>query len=414
LRIALEASNIGQGCLDPSSRTGIYRVATSLAEILLKKKDIELFFAFLSLPHTAEITRNFFKENGYSIQYFCENSKVEKKLYKLMIDTPRFKHKYGMMLYTALALQSLKKKKFLDSIDIFHSIYFPLPDNISPVTQVRIITIHDIIAILHPELCKSIHSKRVHNVIKSINKKHDWIIAVSQSTKKYLCDYARIPEERIFVTHLAASPDLYYPEKDAERIKTITQKLNVPNRNYFLTLATLEPRKNIEFVVRCFKKIITEPGFNNTSLVLAGSKGWKIKELYKSVLTDPVLKKHVIFTGYIPDKYLNALYSGALAFIYPSLYEGFGLPPLEAMQCGTPVITSNINSLLEVVGDAGIMVDPNYEDALCQAMIDIVQINTLRHDLSQKGLERSALFSWDKCADKTIQAYRYALDNKKQ
>jgi glycosyltransferase involved in cell wall biosynthesis len=413
LRIAFEASNIGQGCLDPSNRTGIYRVATSLSETLLKK-NIELFFAFLSLPHTAEITRHFFKKNGYSIQYYCENSKIEKKLYRLMINFPRFKHKYGLMLYTALILQSLKKKKCTDFIDIFHSFYFPLPDNINPVTQVRFITIHDIIAIQHPEFCKSIHRKRLNDVIKSINRKHDWIIAVSQSTKKDLCYYTGISEERVFVTHLAAAPDLYYPEKNVERIERITQKLKIPNKNYFLTLATLEPRKNIEFVARCFKRIITEPGLNNTSLVLAGSRGWKIEKLYKSVRTDPVLKKHVIFTGYIPDKYLNAVYSGALAFIYPSLYEGFGLPPLEAMQCGTPVITSNISSLPEVVGDAGIMVDPKDEDALCQAMIDIVKANTLRDDLSRKGLKQSSLFSWDKCADETIQAYHFALENKKQ
>ena len=134
--------------------------------------------------------------------------------------------------------------------------------------------------------------------------------------------------------------------------------------------------------------------------------------LYKEIFSDPILKNRIVFTGFIPDKYLSAIYSGALAFIYPSLYEGFGLPPLEAMQCGTPVITSNTSSLPEVVGDAGIMINPKDGDALCQAMIDIVKNNKLRNHLSKKGIERTKLFSWKKCADETIKAYRSALNNK--
>jgi glycosyltransferase involved in cell wall biosynthesis len=114
----------------------------------------------------------------------------------------------------------------------------------------------------------------------------------------------------------------------------------------------------------------------------------------------------VIFTGYIPDHDLSAIYSGALAFVYPSLYEGFGLPPLEAMQCGTPVITSNTSSLPEVVCDAGLMINPSSRDDLCQAMLNLINQNNLRMELSQKGIERAKQFSWTKCADQTIILYK--------
>ena len=199
---------------------------------------------------------------------------------------------------------------------------------------------------------------------------------------------------------------------DNNLIINTTQQFNIPEGDYFLSLATIEPRKNLLYTLGCFKQILREPGMGHIHFIIAGKRGWKTDHLYKEIFSDPILKNRIVFTGFIPDKYLSAIYSGALAFIYPSLYEGFGLPPLEAMQCGTPVITSNTSSLPEVVGDAGIMINPKDGDALCQAMIDIVKNNKLRNHLSKKGIERTKLFSWKKCADETIKAYRSALNNK--
>ncbi len=130
--------------------------------------------------------------------------------------------------------------------------------------------------------------------------------------------------------------------------------------------------------------------------------------IFQTVQSNSLLKNHVIFAGYIPDHDLSAIYSGALAFVYPSLYEGFGLPPLEAMQCGTPVITSNTSSLPEVVGDAGLMINPTNRDDLCQAMLNLINNSKLRNQLSQKGIDRATQFSWSKCATETIKVYETA------
>ena len=121
-------------------------------------------------------------------------------------------------------------------------------------------------------------------------------------------------------------------------------------------------------------------------------------------------KSRVIFTGYIPDQDLSAVYSSARAFVFPSLYEGFGLPILEAMQCGTPVITSNRTALPEVAGDAGLLIDPTDSDALCQAMLSLMNDERLNQRLSQKGLERSKQFTWATCAEMTVDLYRKALN----
>ena len=143
--------------------------------------------------------------------------------------------------------------------------------------------------------------------------------------------------------------------------------------------------------------------------MLVGTQGWDYNDIFEEIFKHEDIKKRIIITGYIPDEDLAALYSGALAFVYPSFYEGFGLPHLEAMQCGVPVITSNTCSLPEVVGDAGIMVDPTDADALCHSMLEIYNKSSLREAMSLKSIERAKQFSWEKCTQETLAAYKTAL-----
>ncbi len=141
-------------------------------------------------------------------------------------------------------------------------------------------------------------------------------------------------------------------------------------------------------------------------LVLVGKKGWLDNNIHSEISNlYPRLRERIIFTGYVPDEDLAPLYSGSLVFVYPSVYEGFGLPPLEAMQCGTPVITSNTSSLPEVVGNAGITVAPLDEDSLCHSIWELYQNDSLRNSLSTKSIEQAAKFSWEKCLQQTISAY---------
>ena len=149
--------------------------------------------------------------------------------------------------------------------------------------------------------------------------------------------------------------------------------------------------------------------YSHLNLVLVGTKGWDFDRIFKEIEGAKELSGRIITTGFVPDGDLAPLYSAAMMFVYPSLYEGFGLPPLEAMQCGVPVVTSNTSSLPEVVGDAGIMVSPKDGEALSQAMLDLYRDGKKRTALSAQGLLRSKLFSWKKCADQTVEAYRRAI-----
>jgi glycosyltransferase involved in cell wall biosynthesis len=212
---------------------------------------------------------------------------------------------------------------------------------------------------------------------------------------------------QVFVSPLAAA-DHFYPVQDEDLLAEIRKKYKIPEGDYFLTLAALQPRKNIPHIIRCFIRYLVSSGRRNVYLVLVGSLGWNYYEIFKTTDRLSEFRGNIIFTGYVPDEELSPIYTGALAFLFPSLYEGFGLPCLEAMQCGAPVVSSNTTSLPEVVGNAGILVDPTDADALCQAMTDLAGNDKLREELRIKGLERAKSFSWNQCADDTVKAYSAA------
>jgi glycosyltransferase involved in cell wall biosynthesis len=171
----------------------------------------------------------------------------------------------------------------------------------------------------------------------------------------------------------------------------------------------MERRKNVEQVIKCFSRLVHEEGIKDLRLVLVGAQGLGYEGILNAIASFDIPRDSIVLTGYVADEDLAALYSGASGFIYLSLYEGFGLPPLEAMQCGTPVITSNTSSLPEVVGEAGIMVDPTDEDAICQSLLDVYRDAGLRAQMSRDSLDRARQFSWDRCVRETIAAYKTAL-----
>ena len=171
---------------------------------------------------------------------------------------------------------------------------------------------------------------------------------------------------------------------------------------FILYLGTLEPRKNLKSLILAYNEI--KKKFPEYKLIIGGAKGWGYKNIFQ-IIDNLGIDKDIIFTGYIPEKDLPSLYNSAELFVYPSFYEGFGLPPLEAMACGTPVITSNTSSLPEVVGNAGIMVDPNNVNQLADAMYKVLTDDNLRRDMIKKGLKRAKMFSWKKTAKETLKVY---------
>ncbi|ACK67328.1 glycosyl transferase group 1 [Rippkaea orientalis PCC 8801] len=432
MKVAYDISVLGQGYVNPKAKTGVYRVVNSLLIELLKIEEIELnlialnglsniwdeMSCILFIEHCCPELKEQFQSCWKS---YIDLSNLYLKAVEIQKSCLQFSLKKVPRLYKAsIALQIpfkffSKAHCFLDiesrNIDIYHSLFYSLPsEKILNSTQ-KLITIYDLIPILNPQqFTETIYHKFCLS-LDSINIQKDWVICISENTKKDFCEYTQMNPKRVFVTPLAAG-EHFYPITNQQTISNIINQYKIPNSPYLLSLCTLEPRKNLSFLIRCFVKIVVSDPTLELNLVLVGVKGWKNTEIFETVKKNPQLNSRIIFTGYIPDEDLSAIYSGATAFVYPSLYEGFGLPPLEAMQCGTPVITSNTSSLPEVVGDAGIMINPTQEDELCQAILDVINDSQLRQKLSQKGLERSRQFSWKKCAEETVKVYKIATENK--
>ena len=225
--------------------------------------------------------------------------------------------------------------------------------------------------------------------------------AISSYTKTDFLKYLpHLKPENIIVTPLAC--DERFKPANADEIARARKKYNIPeNKKYIFSLCTLEPRKNLIRAVKCFANFISKNNIDDLVFVLGGAH-WDafIEKLENEIGSlDENIKSKILKIGYVDDSDQAALYSGALFFVYTSAYEGFGLPPLEAMSCGTPVITSNNSSLPEVVGSAAIMIDYDDDEAHIKAYESYYYNENLRQENSKKGLERAKLFSWEKCAD---------------
>ena len=223
------------------------------------------------------------------------------------------------------------------------------------------------------------------------------IIAVSQSTKDDLMHYLDIPDERISVVYEGIDHRVFRP---------VSQRIY--NHPYILFVSTEHPRKNFTTLLKAFSQLKSESRFKELKLVKVGNAGGQetdFRSQTMGVVESLNLSNEVIFTDFVPEADLPTYYSGAEVFVLPSLYEGFGFPVLEAMACACPVITSNNSSLPEVVGEAGIMVDPQNTNNLAQAMSKVLTDSKLRDNMIRKGLEQAKRFSWEKAAEQTLEVY---------
>lgn len=307
----------------------------------------------------------------------------------------------------------------LSGVDVYHSSYYAVPEAVRRHPKCNaVLTVHDIIPVLHPEWCGQLgqgphryfHPEFNLPATLATITPDTWVMCPSQSTRNDLCGYLgrQIDPDKVQVIAWAAS-DLFYPCTDELQLQAVRARYRIPDKPYFLSLCTLEPRKNLDMLLRSFLQLLLESPGTDICLVLAGSLGWDYQPIFQLVRNHPELQAQVVFTGYVADGDLAALYSGALAFVYPSLYEGFGLPPLEAMQCGTPVLASCLSALPEVVGDAGLLVDPRDGDALAQAMLNLASSDRLRQELVVRSLQRAQTFNWTQCAADTVAHCRRAL-----
>ena len=297
----------------------------------------------------------------------------------------------------------------LADVNVYHSPYFALPPETRQKGVHRFITVNDIIPLLHPEWFASEGEHYFADIIRSIHPE-DWIFVPSESTKSDLCTYrVDLSADRIIVTPWAADPTLFYRVTDTDKLDAVRNRYKIPSGRYLLALGNLEPRKNLDRLINAFAYVIQQKTARDLNLVLAGKSAWKFDSIFASIRSYPQLENRIVVTGYVAEDDLASLYSGAIAFVYPSLYEGFGLPPLEAMQCGVPVVASNTSSLPEVIGPSGALVDPCDVEAIASGILKLLSDETYRATMREQSLARAALFQWSHSVSGTLTGYRYAM-----
>jgi glycosyltransferase involved in cell wall biosynthesis len=270
-----------------------------------------------------------------------------------------------------------------------------------------VITLHDVIPYKMPETCGDTYLRIFNEEMPNIVSKCDGIITVSQFSKEDIANTFNFPKEKIFVTHLAAE-DIYRPLDKKECSNLIKSHYGIDGE-YILYVGGFSPRKNIIGLIEAFSKLLSRYK-RDIKLVIAGKQG-KSYAIYKKRTQDLGVEDSVLFPGFIEVEHLPQLYNASKLLVYPSFYEGFGLPPVEAMACGIPVITSNVTSIPEVLGDSAIFINPNDVDELCSSMYEVLSNENLAEKLILKGLVRSSELSWNNTAKNTLLAYSKIINN---
>lgn len=288
-------------------------------------------------------------------------------------------------------------------VDLLHVQYTAPP--LTPCAVVA--TIHDLSFEHLPETFKRRSRMQLRLTVRRTARRASRVIVPSEHTRRDIIETYDVEPERVSVTPLAA-PESFAPVADEREVLRVRELYKIEG-DYILTVGSIQPRKNLTRLISAYSALRrARPQANLPKLALVGKRAWLYDETLRRI-ENCGLQDLTVLTGYVSESDLPALYTGALCFVYPSYFEGFGLPPLEAMQCGAPVIAGNLTSLPEVVGDAGLLVDPFDEAALAQAIGRMIDDSNLRARLRLKGLERARQFSWRETARLTLQAYQRAI-----
>jgi len=294
---------------------------------------------------------------------------------------------------------------FLPQLDLVHFPNFTA----FPVHKAKIvITVHDLAFKLFPETVDYKVRLILAAFLKRSIKLANSIVADSRSTAKDLVRFFPESEGKIQIIYPGVDHEIFRPMYIGE--ENLFSVLGTTE--YILSLSTLEPRKNIQTLLKAYIILLKEKGPRVPDLVVIGPKGWKIEGLFKEYEDLPQgLKRKIKFPGYLPRELLPLIYSACKVFAFPSLYEGFGLPVLEAMACGAPVIASKTSSIPEVGGEAVIYVDPLNPEEIAKVISEVLDSSSLRDELKAKSLERAKNFSWEKTARETFELYKEVLRN---
>lgn len=417
LKMIYDASIITQTMNSKSgARAGLFFCALNILRVLSKNNNIEitllvhekirysgnsdLELLISSFSHITmidiSIEDSIFNKN---IKNYKEAIKTTKNIYKIIILLLKIiKNKFKIIRYKMFSIK-------INDFDIYFSPVFGIPDVITNNHLIKkFIVLHDCIPYLKEIPYPPLSDDDWYAIlIRNLNNK-TYYLCNSKSTKndflKLFGD--KLDKEKLFVIPHASSNNftqLYDKVNLKSTLKNYNEKLNHEDK-YIFSLCTLDPRKNLIFTIKCYIKFIKKHKINDLKFYLGGGHFYQFIEQFKIELSEySSFFDKIILLGYIDDNDVNIFYSNALFFTYLSQYEGFGVPPLEAMQAGTPVITSNNSSLPEVVGDAAIMIDYNSEEQCIKAFEDLYFNEDIRKNYIKKGIERAKLFSWDKTVD---------------
>ena len=349
-----------------------------------------------------------YPENEYVYNFFSQKGDTQKsERIKQFLDTGIKTNTADFSGYLYRLISNfipLPYCKFFGSdCDITHFFNYIVPPKVKGKS---VVTVHDMVYKAFPETVRARTKYMLDTGLKKSMKRADIIVTDSEFSKTEIIKYFPQYQDKIRVVPCGVDLNKFHPCNDTDKIERVRKDFET-GEEYFLYLGTIEPRKNLERLIEAYAEFVKNMD-NPPNLVLAGGKGWLYDSIYAKA-EKLGIEKHVIFTKYIPSEDINALMCGAVAFVFPSIYEGFGMPPLEAMACGVPVLTSGEASLPEVTGDSAVIVDAYSVKSIAEGLERIYSDRNLRERLSREGSERAEKFTWEKSAEILYKVYRELL-----
>jgi len=370
-------------------RAGLGRYAESLARALLSQLTNLPTYQSPNLPISQSTNLAFFYNREAGIEPLVG-------LEHIPAHTISLGYKPWRMAVWAGQVAGIGFNRLVPGATLFHAAeHLLLPLRGVPT----VLTVHDLIFRRYPQHHKPLNRWYLNATLPLYCRRADHIIAVSEQTKRDVMAAYGVPADKISVIYEAA--DARFRPQPAEAVAEVRARYRLPDR-YLLFVGTIEPRKNLGRVLAAFERLHAE-GLTD-ALVIVGKRGWLYDDFFARLEQSPV-KRAVLFPGFVPDADLPAIYAGAQALAFPSEFEGFGLPVLEAMACGAPVVCSNSSSLPEVAGDAALRVDPADTDAITAALRRVVADADLAAELARRGVAQAARFSWQRAAAETLAVY---------
>lgn len=373
MRIGIDCSSL------LTVKTGIGYYTQNLVKELLEIDEENQYVLFL---------------NSYSkkLQWHSFFGKPHIKLSRYKIPGPLLLRSWRYLNFPPIEL-------FTGKVDIMHS---PSGYILPQMRGKKVVTIHDVYFARHPDKTDKLGGQYLNKTLPKKLKTVDKIIVDSLFTKNEVKEIFNIQDEKIRVIYPGVN-EAFKKIFDTSLLEAVRNEYCLP-QNFILCVSTLEPRKNIEGLILAYKRL-KEILNNPPSLVIAGPKGWQYDEVFNLVMSLG-LTQEVIFIGYVSEEHLPIIYNLALLFIYPSFYEGFGLPVIEAMACGLPTIVSHTSSLKEIANEAALFIDPHNCNDMASAMKELIISHSLREELSHKSLNNARNFLWKQCARKTLEVYK--------